>query len=104
VATVKGPNRTGAKRFVDFLLSKEGQQLLVMETSELPLVAGAQLPAVQGQPIKGLGDFTEMKVGYEALAELTDETAKLLAPTFGEAPGVGEEKGEQEAPGEKGEN
>jgi hypothetical protein len=72
-----------------------------MESFEMPLVAGAQLPTIQG-----LGDFRQMKVGYEALAELTEETAKLFAPTFGEAPGVGEENGEQEAPGagrEKGE-
>lgn len=105
VATVGGPNRTGAKQFVDFLLSGGGQRLLVMATFEMPLVAGAQLPTVQGQPVKGLGDFREMKVGYEALAELTEETAKKFAPTFGEVPGVGEEKGE-EAPGageEKGE-
>jgi iron(III) transport system substrate-binding protein len=106
VATVAGPNRTGAERFVDFLLSEEGQRSLVMETAEMPLVAGTPLPIVGGQPIKGLNDFREMKVGYEALAELTEETAKLFAPTFGAVPGVEAEKADQEPPStgqEKGE-
>lgn len=102
VATVKGPNRGGAKQFVDFLLTLERQRLLVMETFEMPLVPGAQLPTVQGLPIKDLSDFREMKVGYEALAELTEEPRSCSRPR-GRSPGRrGGEGRRRRSPGRRG--
>jgi iron(III) transport system substrate-binding protein len=73
-AVVKGAaNPEAARKFIDFLLSPEGQRVLVMQDYEIPLIpeadAGEVLPA---KSIK------RPAVSAQRLAELEEPTLKLL--------------------------
>lgn len=73
-AVIKGTaNPEAARKFIDFLLSPEGQRILVMQDYEIPLIpeadAGEVLPA---RSIK------RPAVSAQRLAELEEPTLKLL--------------------------
>ncbi|MCZ7627355.1 MAG: extracellular solute-binding protein [Candidatus Methylomirabilis sp.] len=66
VAIVKGAkNLDQAKRFVDFLLSKPAQDLLVRHAFEIPL-----LPGVDPGAVRPLSGFKALPINQERLAEL----------------------------------
>ncbi len=77
VAIVKGgKNFEAAKRFVDFILSRKAQRLLVEQAYEMPLLPGA----ASGQ-VRALGDLRQTKVAQERLAQLAEVSLALLAET-----------------------
>ena len=59
------PNRDEAVAFLEFLVSPEGQALLVGETREFPIVSGVPLPA----GTDGLPDFIESTLALTRLGE-----------------------------------
>ncbi|MBI2884409.1 MAG: extracellular solute-binding protein, partial [Candidatus Methylomirabilis oxyfera] len=66
VAIVKGSNNLNqARRFVDFLLSKPAQELLVKQAFEIPLPPGIDPGAVR--PLSG---FKALQISQERLADL----------------------------------
>ena len=74
VAIVKGAkNSAEARRFVDFILSREAQEILVQHAFEIPLVPGADPGKV-----RPLGSFQVLKVTQERLGDLEDVTIKLF--------------------------
>jgi len=74
VTIVRGArNLPQAKRFVDFLLSSQVQQILVHHAFEIPLVSGTDPGKV-----RPLGAFRAMKISQERLADLEDRTIKLF--------------------------
>ncbi|NJD68040.1 MAG: extracellular solute-binding protein [candidate division NC10 bacterium] len=74
VAIVKGAkNLDQAKRFVDFLLSKPAQDLLVRHAFEIPL-----LPGVDPGAVRPLSGFKALPINQERLAELEDRTMTLF--------------------------
>lgn len=74
VAIVKGSNNLNqAKRFVDFLLSKPAQELLVKHAFEIPL-----LPGIDPGPVKPLSGFKALQIKQERLADLEDRTITLF--------------------------
>jgi iron(III) transport system substrate-binding protein len=73
IALVQGaPSQAAAKRFIDFVLSPEGQRILVEGAFEIPLKPDIIDPA----PLAG---FRRMPVTEEQLADLAEPTLKLLA-------------------------
>lgn len=73
IALVKGAANPGtAKRFIDFVLSAEGQRLLVDGAYEIPLKPDIIDPV----PLTG---FRRTPVTEEQLADLAESTLKLLA-------------------------
>ncbi len=73
VALVKGgSNPAAARRFVDFVLSAEGQRILIDGAYEIPLKPDIIDPV----PLTG---FRRTAVTEEQLAELAEPTLKLLA-------------------------
>lgn len=74
VAIVKGSkNLNQAKRFVDFLLSKPAQELLVKHAFEIPL-----LPGIDPGPVRPLSGFKTLQIKQERLADLEDRTITLF--------------------------
>jgi iron(III) transport system substrate-binding protein len=74
VAIVKGArNLSEARRFVDFILSPEAQELLVRHAFEIPL-----LPGADSGTVRPLGSFRVLKVTQERLGDLEDATMKLF--------------------------
>jgi len=74
VAIVKGAkNSAEARRFVDFILSREAQEILVRHAFEIPLVPGADV-----RKVRPLGSFRVLKVTQEHLGDLEDTTIKLF--------------------------
>jgi iron(III) transport system substrate-binding protein len=74
VAIVKGAkNLDRARRFVDFLLSKPSQELLVHHAFEIPLLSG--IDPGQVRPLSG---FKALQIGQERLADLEDKTITLF--------------------------
>ena len=74
VAIVKGAkNLDQARRFVDFLLSKPAQELLVNHAFEIPL-----LPGIDPGPVRPLSGFKLLQIDQERLAELEDRTITLF--------------------------
>lgn len=74
VAIVKGTTRLDhARRFVDFLLSKPAQELLVKHAFEIPLV-----PGIDPGPVKPLSGFKGLQIKQERLADLEDRTMTLF--------------------------
>ena len=70
---VKGAPRAGAaKRFIDFVLSAEGQRILIDGAYEIPLKPDIIDPV----PLTG---FRRTAVTEEQLADLAEPTLKLLA-------------------------
>jgi iron(III) transport system substrate-binding protein len=73
-AIVKGArNLAEARRFVDFILSREAQELLVRHAFEIPLVPGAD----QGK-VRPLRSLRVLQVTQERLADLEDLTIRLF--------------------------
>jgi len=73
IALVKGsPSQDAAKRFIEFVLSSEGQRILIDGAYEIPLKPDIIDPA----PLTG---FRRTPVSEEQLAELAEPTLKLLA-------------------------
>ncbi len=73
IALVKGaPNPDAAKRFIDYVLSPEGQRLLIQGAYEIPLKPDIIDPV----PLSG---FRRTPVTEEQLADLAEATLKLLA-------------------------
>jgi iron(III) transport system substrate-binding protein len=73
IALVKGaPNPGAARRFIDYVLSPEGQRLLIEGAYEIPLKPDVIDPA----PLSG---FRRTPVTEEQLADLAEATLKLLA-------------------------
>ena len=73
IALVKGsPRQDAAKRFIEFVLSSEGQRILIEGAYEIPLKPDIIDPV----PLTG---FRRMLVTEEQLAELAEPTLKLLA-------------------------
>ncbi len=73
IALVKGaPNPGAARRFIDYVLSPEGQRLLIEGAYEIPLKPDIIDPA----PLLG---FRRTPVTEEQLADLAEATLKLLA-------------------------
>lgn len=74
VAIVKGSkNLNQAKRFVDFLLSKPAQALLVKHAFEIPL-----LPGIDPGQVRPLSGFKVLQLKQERLADLEDRTITLF--------------------------
>ncbi len=74
VAIMKGAkNLAQARRFVDFILSREAQELLVHRAFEIPLVSRTD----PGQ-VRPLSEFKVLKIGQERLADLEDRTIRLF--------------------------
>ncbi|MBI2882827.1 MAG: extracellular solute-binding protein, partial [Candidatus Methylomirabilis oxyfera] len=74
VAIVKGStNLNQAKRFVDFLLSKPAQELLVKHAFETPL-----LPGIDPGPVRPLSGFKALQIKQERLADLEDRAITLF--------------------------
>jgi iron(III) transport system substrate-binding protein len=73
-AVIKGAaNPETARKFIDFLLSPEGQRILVTQDYEIPLVAGVDAGEVL--PLKAI---KRTMVTAQRLAELEEATLKLL--------------------------
>ncbi|MBI2903140.1 MAG: extracellular solute-binding protein [Candidatus Methylomirabilis oxyfera] len=74
VAILKGAkNLPEARRFVDFILSREAQAILVGHAFEIPLVRG--MDAGQVRP---LSSFKALTISQERLADLEERTIKLF--------------------------
>lgn len=74
VAIVKGTkNLDQARRFVDFLLSKPSQELLVHHAFEIPLLSG-----IDPGPVRPLAGFKALQISQERLADLEDKTIALF--------------------------
>ncbi|HEV8244034.1 MAG TPA: extracellular solute-binding protein [Nitrospirales bacterium] len=73
-AVIKGAaNPEAARKFIDFLLSQEGQRILVTQDYEIPLIAEADTGEVL--PAKAI---KRPAVTAQRLAELEEPTLKLL--------------------------
>ena len=73
-AVIKGAaNPEAARKFIDFLLSPEGQRILVTQDYEIPLIAGGDTGEVL--PAKAI---KRPAVTAQRLAELEEPTLKLL--------------------------
>ena len=74
VAIVKGArNLTLARRFVDFILSREAQAILVGHAFEIPLV-----PGMDAGEVRPLSSFKALKISQERLADLEERTIRLF--------------------------
>ncbi len=67
------PSPEAARRFIEYLLSQEGQAMLVSETREFPIVEGVTLPA----GLDTLPEFTRSDLDLGELGE-TQATAQRL--------------------------
>ncbi len=73
-AIIKGAaNPEGAKKFIDFMLSADGQRILVTQDYEIPLIAG--IDAGEVLPLKSI---KRTPVSAQRLADLEEATLKLL--------------------------
>ncbi len=74
VAVIKGAaNPEAARKFIDFLLSPEGQRILVTQDYEIPLIAG-----VDSSEVPPLQSIKRTAVTAQRLADLEEATLKLL--------------------------
>lgn len=74
VAVIKGAaNPEAAHKFIDFLLSPEGQHILVAQDYEIPLLEG-----VNPGEVGSFHDFKRTPVTAQRLADLEEATLKLL--------------------------
>lgn len=74
-----GPHTEAAHRFVEYLISPQGNRLLVVESFELPIPTGLT-PAGQEWGIKGLGQFKRAAVTPLEVAELEPLVEKAFGP------------------------
>ena len=70
-ATADDP--TMAADFIAFLLSDTGQEMLTVETKELPIVAGIRLP----EGVEALPEFTSAGTSLDVLGENQSEAQRL---------------------------
>ncbi len=68
-----GPNTEGAKKLIDFLLSKKVEQEMVDSGAYIPLRPG--IPTPPG--LRAINDFKKMQVNYSKIA---DEMGEEMAP------------------------
>ena len=74
VAVIKGAaNPEAARKFIDFVLSPEGQRILVTQDYEIPLVNG-----VDAGEVSSLKSIKRTAVTAQRLADLEEATLKLL--------------------------
>ncbi len=74
VAIVKGTkNLDQARQFVDFLLSKPAQELLVHHAFEIPL-----LPGIDPGQVRPLAGFKALQISQERLAGLEEKTITIF--------------------------
>jgi iron(III) transport system substrate-binding protein len=74
VAIIKGASHPdAARRFIDFLLSPEGQRVLVIVDYEIPLI-----PGIEPGEVRPATSIKQIKVSESRLAELADPTLKML--------------------------
>jgi iron(III) transport system substrate-binding protein len=74
VAIIKGaPHPDTARRFIDFLLSPDGQRVLVTADYEIPL-----MPGIDPGEVRPITSVKQLKVPEPRLAELADPTLKML--------------------------
>jgi iron(III) transport system substrate-binding protein len=74
VAVIKGAaNPEAARKFIDFLLSREGQRILVTQDYEIPLIAD-----VNSSEVPPLKSIKRTAVTAQRLAALEEATLKLL--------------------------
>jgi iron(III) transport system substrate-binding protein len=75
VAVINGAaNPEAARKFIDFLLSREGQRILVTQDYEIPLIAD-----VNSSEVPPLKSIKRTAVTAQQLADLEEATLKLLA-------------------------
>lgn len=80
VALVKNcPHPEAGRKFIDFLLSREAEQMLAFSGS-------GQMPVREGIPVppgvKTLAEIKAMPVDWERVADKTEEVAKFLSELF----------------------
>jgi len=74
VAIIRGaPHPEAARRFIDFLLSPNGQRILVTTDYEIPLI-----PGIDPGEVRAVPSIKQLKVPEARLAELADPTLKML--------------------------
>jgi iron(III) transport system substrate-binding protein len=73
------PHRDLAQRFMDFLLSPEGNRLFVVESFELPILP-ASVPVGTDKGIKPLGQFKRAQVTQLEAAVLESAIERALGP------------------------
>ena len=74
VAVIKGAaNPEAARKLIDFLLSPEGQRILVTQDYEISLIAD-----VNSSEVPPLQSIKRTAVTAQRLADLEEETLKLL--------------------------
>ena len=74
VAIVKGTkNLAQARRFVDFMLHPQAQEIMVHQAFEIPLV-----PGVDPGKVRPLAELKALKISQERLADLADLTIRLF--------------------------
>jgi iron(III) transport system substrate-binding protein len=74
VAIIKGASHPdAARRFIDFLLSPDGQRVLVIVDYEIPLI-----PGIDPGEVRPAISIKQIKVSESRLAELADPTLKIL--------------------------
>jgi len=74
VVIVKGARHLVlARRFVDFILSREAQAILVRHAFEIPLVSG-----MDAGEVRPLSSFKSLKISQERLADLEERTIRLF--------------------------
>jgi iron(III) transport system substrate-binding protein len=73
------PNRDAAQRFMDYLLSPEGNRLFVVESFELPILPTV-VPVGKERGIKPLGEFKRARVTQLEAAMLEPTVEKAFGP------------------------
>lgn len=71
--TASAPNAENAIALIEWLATSKGQELLVAETKEYPIVEGVPLPA----GLETLPDFTASEISLDALGPLQGDAQKL---------------------------
>ncbi|WP_439619594.1 extracellular solute-binding protein [Hyphomonas sp.] len=67
------PNKDNAVRFIEWLATPQGQQMLTTETKEFPMVAGVPLP----EGLAALPDFKQSDFPLEQLGQNQSEAQKI---------------------------
>jgi iron(III) transport system substrate-binding protein len=73
------PHPEAAKRFIDYLLSKEVESKLAHSRSiQMPVRPDVKTP----ENVRPIGDIKPMKVDFEGVADQMEETAKFVQELF----------------------
>jgi iron(III) transport system substrate-binding protein len=73
------PHREAAQRFLEYLISPEGNRLLVVESFELPILDGV-VPIGLDRGIRSIGHFKRARVTQLEAAELEPIVEKAFGP------------------------